>query len=213
MGFGSPPGHPSTGPGTTGQMRSGSNNVAKPMLSSAKRQYGILLRPDAGEPQCRGSRIKPAKLPNERRDTLAKAVCLPGRPSKSWCWLDEDAEGDRGAADRDRGGHRITRRVDNRYRVVAAVHDIDLAAVRVTATPKGETPTGIVSITVFVAVAMTNTAAEFWSVTYALPPSGVTATLIADVPKGKGIMVITVLVAVSITGTVLGPLLLPWFAT
>jgi hypothetical protein len=40
-----------------------------------------LQRPDAAEPQCRGSRIEPAILSHEGRDALAVTVCLPGIPA------------------------------------------------------------------------------------------------------------------------------------
>ena len=90
MGFGSLPGHPSTGgPGMAGQMRSGSTNVAKPMLSSAKGHDGILQRLHTGEPQRYGSGIEPAKLLDESRNTHAETVCLPGRPGKFRGGLDE----------------------------------------------------------------------------------------------------------------------------
>src|SRR6516225_11346661 len=53
------------------------------LLPSAKGQDSVLQYPDAGEPEGCGRGIKPAKLRGQRRDTLAKAVCFPGRPGKS----------------------------------------------------------------------------------------------------------------------------------
>jgi hypothetical protein len=84
-------------------------------LVFTERQDGILQRPDAGEPQRCGSGIEPAKLSGQRGNTLAVAACLSRRPGKSWWPLDKDAKGNGLAADGDRGGHRICRRVDYRY--------------------------------------------------------------------------------------------------
>jgi hypothetical protein len=81
----------------------------------AKGQNGILQYPHAREPQCRGSGIEPVIPPDERRDTLALTVRLPGRSSKSWCRLDEDAERNGLDANRDSGGYDVRRRVDHRH--------------------------------------------------------------------------------------------------
>jgi hypothetical protein len=51
------------------------------ILSLTKLQDSFFQRPDAGEP--RGSGMEPVILPDERRDTLAVTVCLPGRPGES----------------------------------------------------------------------------------------------------------------------------------
>ena len=76
--------------------------------------------------------MEPVILPDERRDTLAVTVCLPGCPGKSWCrlrrLLDEDAEGKGITTDRDSRGHRIRCRVDHRHIVAVLIRDIDTAA-------------------------------------------------------------------------------------
>jgi hypothetical protein len=106
------------------------NEASTAQLPSAKLQYSLFQRPDTREPQCRGSGMEPVILSDERRDTLAITVCLPGRPGKSWRGLDEDAEGQRVRADRDCGGQHIRRRVDHRHGVGCVVRDKDLPAVR-----------------------------------------------------------------------------------
>jgi hypothetical protein len=100
------------------------------LLPSTKREDGILQSLDAGEPEGCGSGIESPKLLGQRGDTLAETVREPGCPGKSWCRLDEDAEGNGTGAD------------------------------GVTATPSGSSPTGIVAITVLVAVAITDTLSD-----------------------------------------------------
>jgi hypothetical protein len=70
-----------------------------------------------------------------------------------------------------------------------------------TATPVGSAPTGIVAVTAFVAVAMTDTVLEDWFVTSTLLPSGLTAAPTGVTPTP--IVAVTVLVVVSMTDTVL----------
>jgi len=141
-----------------GQMRSGSTNVAKPMLSSAKRNDGILQRRHTGEPQGYGSGIEPPELLDESRDALAVTVCLSGRPGKSWRRLDKDTECDGGDADRDEADHRIGRRVDHRHIVGFDVREINLFAVWADPHAVGDCSVdGIVVITVLASVLMTAT--------------------------------------------------------
>ena len=70
-----------------------------------------------------------------------------------------------------------------------------------TAIPKGMAPTGMVAITVLVAVEITETVVLFTFETYTLDRSGVTATAKGEFPTG--IVVVTVSVLVEITETVL----------
>ncbi len=71
------------------------------------------------------------------------------------------------------------------------------------ATPAGSEPTGTVATTAFVEVLITETVPALKLVTYALLPSGVTAT--ANGPEPTGTVATTVLLAVSITETELEP--------
>ena len=59
----------------------------------------------------------------------------------------------------------------------------------------------MVAVTVLVAVSITDTVSSLALVTYAVAPSGLTATLFGALPTVM--VVVTVLVAVSITDTVL----------
>jgi len=84
-----------------------------------------------GKPQDCGRATEAAKRSGERRDTLAEAVCFPGRPGKSW--LDEDATRGGACAGGDgdrRADYHIGHGVDHRHTVRVDVHQIDLAAVR-----------------------------------------------------------------------------------
>jgi hypothetical protein len=74
-----------------------------PFLCCTILRNRVLQRLHAGISK-RGSRA------GERRHTLAVTVCLPGYSGKSWCWLDEDAEGDGADADRNAVDHRVQRR-------------------------------------------------------------------------------------------------------
>src|SRR6266436_5448253 len=93
--------------------------VLRGVVRLAKLEDGILQCPHAGIAQRLSRGIESVILPDERRNTLAVAVCLPWRPSKFWrkFWrrLDEHAERNGSVADGDRGAdHLIRCRVDHR---------------------------------------------------------------------------------------------------
>jgi YVTN family beta-propeller protein len=100
-----------------------SNNVSviSRKIPFAKLQDSILQLPEAGKPQRCGGVLELVILPNERRDTLAVAVCLPGRPGELWCRPDKNSK-PRWVLDcPDCGGHLIVCRAERSHVLVGCL--------------------------------------------------------------------------------------------